>query len=152
MCIIDSFFNFNFQATDDGMRVLLSAPWYLNYISYGIDWHKYYKIDPQNFGGNDKQRNLVLGGEVSTYNNTYLAHRHYWDVSTMPTEPAVFLRYYKKSKKVPWNKVISFREMENAKRLSVFYKCISVEDWDKNFKNRISTLKIVPINSFKKDY
>ena len=52
------------------MRVLLSAPWYLNYISYGTDWHKYYKIDPQNFGGNDKQRNLVLGGEVSTYNNT----------------------------------------------------------------------------------
>ena len=48
------------------MRVLLSAPWYLNYITYGIDWHKYYKIDPQNFGGNDKQRNLVLGGEVST--------------------------------------------------------------------------------------
>ena len=57
------------------MRVLLSAPWYLNYISYGIDWHKYYKIDPQHFGGNNKQRNLVLGGEVSTYfnNNTYLA-------------------------------------------------------------------------------
>ena len=47
------------------MRVLLSAPWYLNYITYGIDWHKYYKIDPQNFGGNVKQRNLVLGGEVS---------------------------------------------------------------------------------------
>ena len=75
MCIIDSFFNFNFQATDDGMRVLLSAPWYLNYISYGIDWHKYYKIDPQNFGGNNKQRNLVLGGEVSNYNDTYLAHQ-----------------------------------------------------------------------------
>ena len=57
----------NFQATNDGMRVLLSAPWYLNYTTYGIDWHKYYKIDPQNFGGNDKQRNLVLGGEVSKH-------------------------------------------------------------------------------------
>jgi len=52
------------KATGDGMRVLLSAPWYLNYISYGIDWHNYYKIDPQNFGGDDKQRRLVLGGEA----------------------------------------------------------------------------------------
>ena len=46
------------------MRVLLSAPWYLNYISYGVDWQKYYKINPQDFGGNQDQKKLVLGGEV----------------------------------------------------------------------------------------
>ena len=49
------------------MKVLLSAPWYLNYISYGIDWHKYYKIDPQDFGGNDSLQKLVLGGEVRIF-------------------------------------------------------------------------------------
>ena len=42
------------QATKDGMKVLLSAPWYLDYISYGIDWHKYYNVDPHDFGGDDK--------------------------------------------------------------------------------------------------
>ena len=54
------------------MRVLLSSPWYLNYISYGIDWHKYYVVDPQNFGGNDKQRKLVFGGEVCNFPAYYI--------------------------------------------------------------------------------
>ena len=47
------------------MQVLLSAPWYLNYISYGIDWEKYYKINPQDFSGNLEHARLVIGGEVS---------------------------------------------------------------------------------------
>jgi hexosaminidase len=46
------------------MRVLLSSPWYLNYISYGIDWPKYYEIDPQVFNGTEAQQRLVMGGEV----------------------------------------------------------------------------------------
>ena len=46
------------------MQVLLSAPWYLNYISYGIDWPNYYKIDPQDFNGSNAQQRLVIGGEV----------------------------------------------------------------------------------------
>ena len=53
------------QATAAGHRVLLSSPWYLNYISYGIDWPKYYEIDPQEFGGTLQQKRLVIGGEVS---------------------------------------------------------------------------------------
>lgn len=47
------------------MQVLLSAPWYLNYISYGIDWPNYYKIDPQDFNGSNAQQRLVIGGEVN---------------------------------------------------------------------------------------
>ena len=42
----------------------MSAPWYLNYINYGSDWTKYYKVDPMSFGGDDEEINLVIGGEV----------------------------------------------------------------------------------------
>ena len=56
--------NICLQATKEGYRVLLSGPWYLNYISYGSDWTKYYKIDPSSFGGDDHQQSLVLGGEL----------------------------------------------------------------------------------------
>ena len=48
------------------MQVLLSAPWYLNYISYGIDWPNYYKIDPQDFNGSNAQQRLVIGGETGS--------------------------------------------------------------------------------------
>lgn len=32
-----------------GYKAILSAPWYLNYISYGRDWTKYYESDPHSF-------------------------------------------------------------------------------------------------------
>ena len=32
-----------------GYKAILSAPWYLNYISYGRDWTKYYEQDPHTF-------------------------------------------------------------------------------------------------------
>ena len=52
------------QVTGDGYRAILSAPWYLNYIDYGSDWTKYYKVDPTDFGGKDDNLKLVVGGEV----------------------------------------------------------------------------------------
>lgn len=32
--------------TQKGYRGITSACWYLNEITYGEDWHKYYQCDP----------------------------------------------------------------------------------------------------------
>ncbi|EHB04777.1 Beta-hexosaminidase subunit beta, partial [Heterocephalus glaber] len=52
------------QVTASGFPAILSAPWYLDLISYGEDWRKYYLVEPLNFQGSDKQKKLVLGGEA----------------------------------------------------------------------------------------
>jgi hexosaminidase len=44
------------RATAAGKRVLLSAGWYLNYISYGPVWEAAYVNDPLNFTGTAEQK------------------------------------------------------------------------------------------------
>jgi len=50
-----------------GYRAVLSACWYLNIISYGPDWEKYYKCDPHNFTGTPEQKRLVIGGGAAMW-------------------------------------------------------------------------------------
>lgn len=52
------------NVTAAGFQVILSSPWYLDYISYGQDWRNYYKVDPLNFSGSQEQKRLVIGGEA----------------------------------------------------------------------------------------
>jgi len=52
--------------TKQGLRAIVSAPWYLNYITFGSDAMNYYMEDPQAFGGTEEQEKLVVGGEVSS--------------------------------------------------------------------------------------
>ncbi|XP_054979520.1 beta-hexosaminidase subunit beta-like [Sorex araneus] len=47
-----------------GFHIILSAPWYLDGISYGEDWKNYYLAEPLDFSGSQKQKQLVLGGEA----------------------------------------------------------------------------------------
>ena len=45
------------KVTAGGYTTILSAPCYLDYISYAQDWQKYYKVEPLNFNGQ-----FLLGG------------------------------------------------------------------------------------------
>jgi hexosaminidase len=52
------------RITQAGLRAITASCWYLNYISYGIDWMNYYACDPHDFDGTVAQKKLVIGGEV----------------------------------------------------------------------------------------
>ncbi|XP_068941047.1 beta-hexosaminidase subunit beta [Petaurus breviceps papuanus] len=55
------------KVTEAGYATVLAAPWYLDYISYGQDWKKYYYVEPLNFTGTKKQKDLVIGGTAALW-------------------------------------------------------------------------------------
>lgn len=50
--------------TSKGYPAILSTCWYLDHLSTGGDWRKYYKCEPQDFPGDENQKKLVIGGEA----------------------------------------------------------------------------------------
>ncbi|XP_049530965.1 beta-hexosaminidase subunit beta-like [Anopheles darlingi] len=52
------------KITRDGLPALLSSCWYLDHLSTGGDWRKFYNCDPHDFIGTGAQKALVLGGEA----------------------------------------------------------------------------------------
>ncbi|CAH2296835.1 beta-hexosaminidase subunit beta [Pelobates cultripes] len=60
----ESCFEELYKVTAKGFQAILSAPWYLDYISYGQDWQKYYVAEPLMFDGSEAQKKLVIGGEA----------------------------------------------------------------------------------------
>nr|XP_026690053.1 beta-hexosaminidase subunit alpha-like [Ciona intestinalis] len=52
------------KVTALGYRTILAAPWYLEELTVGEDWKKYYSYEPTNFNGTAQQKALVIGGEA----------------------------------------------------------------------------------------
>lgn len=50
------------RITNAGMKALFSSCWYLDYISYGQDWDKYYRCDQLSY--KTFNESLFIGGEV----------------------------------------------------------------------------------------
>jgi len=55
------------KVTLSGYRSILYACWYLDIISWGSDWPRYYKCDPQAFNGTSEQKDLVIGGGAALW-------------------------------------------------------------------------------------
>jgi hexosaminidase len=50
--------------TKAGKFGLYSTHWFLDEVSSGGDWEKFYNCEPLDFDGTDEQKELVLGGET----------------------------------------------------------------------------------------
>ncbi|XP_054164507.1 beta-hexosaminidase subunit beta-like [Oppia nitens] len=64
---LDLWQNYATKIAKNGQQMVLSACWYLNYISTPYpdqDWEKFYLCDPGHFNGTEEEKKLVIGGEV----------------------------------------------------------------------------------------
>ena len=52
------------RVTSTGHKVILASPWYLNVISYGQDWRRYYGIEPTKFAGANSKYVTIAHGAI----------------------------------------------------------------------------------------
>lgn len=50
------------QITEKGLSAILSTCWYLDHLSTGGDWRKFYSCEPSSFPGTAAQQKLLIGG------------------------------------------------------------------------------------------
>ena len=60
----DGWQNTSNEVTKSGFQTLISSCWYLDHLSTGGDWVKFYNCEPTNFGGTEAQQKLIVGGEA----------------------------------------------------------------------------------------
>lgn len=65
-----------------GLRGILSSCWYLNYISYGNDWVKYYRCDPFDFPGTGEREERCERNATSCHRIFFLPLTFFFSVNT----------------------------------------------------------------------
>ncbi|KAF5274103.1 hypothetical protein FQR65_LT04501 [Abscondita terminalis] len=77
------------SVTKAGFTTLLSSCWYLDHLSTGGDWIKYYDCEPTKFPGSEAQQNLILGGEACMWSevvNEYNVESRMWPRASATAE------------------------------------------------------------------
>lgn len=72
------------NVTHAGYSAILSSCWYLDHLTSGGDWEKFYKCDPTLFPGSEAAHRRVLGGEACMWaevrNNIFKARQKLFNV------------------------------------------------------------------------
>jgi hexosaminidase len=77
------------NVTAEGHPAIVSAYWYLDQMSNGGDWGKFYNVELLDFPGDDEQKKLVLGGETCMWAevvNEYNLESRIWPRACAPAE------------------------------------------------------------------
>jgi len=80
------------NVTSKGYQMVLSSPFYLNYITYQSplnDWEKTYNVDISSFTEDPKQKDLVIGAEIcvwSEYVDATNSISRTWPRASAPAE------------------------------------------------------------------
>ena len=52
------------KVVKSGFRAIISSPWYLDIITFSMDWKRYYAVEPLDIPASEEEKKLVIGGEA----------------------------------------------------------------------------------------